>query len=121
MRSYRDLAAWQRAMEVIEEVYRLASMLPKEEVYGLRSQLTRAAVSIACNIAEGQGRMADREFAQYLRIARGSSTELQTLLELVVRIKLFDHSQVSRAEQLADDCSRLIAGLLRKIQRDLQA
>lgn len=107
-------------MDAAEEVYRLAAKLPKEEVYGLRSQMTRAVVSIACNIAEGQGRMADREFAQFLRIARGSATELKTLLELVVRVKLLTEADVARAMELADDSSRLIAGLLRKIQSDLR-
>ncbi|GMV26458.1 MAG: four helix bundle protein [Phycisphaerae bacterium] len=119
VRSYRDLTAWQRSMDLAERVYTISRLLPKEEVYGLRAQLTRAAVSVACNIAEGQGRMSDREFVHFLRIARGSTLEVKTLLELIVRVGLTEHSEVADVIELADEVARLLAGLLRKLNSDL--
>ncbi|HLO40636.1 MAG TPA: four helix bundle protein [Phycisphaerales bacterium] len=120
VRSYRDLRVWVRGMDLAEMVYKLVALLPREEVFGLRSQLTRAAVSVPCNIAEGQGRMGDREFAQFLRVARGSLTELQTLLELVSRVKLIPEESVAPVHIVADDVGKMLTGLLARISRDLQ-
>src|SRR5262245_43808652 len=75
IRNYRDLTAWQVAMDLVEAICRLTQRFPKEEIYALSSQVRRAAFSIPSNIAEGQGRRRDREFAQFLRIAHGSLRE----------------------------------------------
>ena len=80
IRSHRDLIAWQKAMVLVEDVYRITAVFPKEEIYGLTSQIKRAAVSIPANIAEGQGRRSKREFQQFLGNARGSLLELDTHL-----------------------------------------
>jgi four helix bundle protein len=82
IKSFRDLKVWQRSMEMAKAVYRLTQAFPKEEIYGLRSQMRRAAVSIPSNIAEGHGRLGTREYRQFLGIARGSNFELQTQLEI---------------------------------------
>jgi len=82
VQSFRDLHVWQRSMELAVAVYRLTQAFPREELYGLTSQLRRATVSIPSNIAEGQGRLNTREFRQYLGVARGSNCELQTQLEI---------------------------------------
>ena len=71
MKDYRELIVWQRSMDLVEQVYRLAKCLPKEEVYGLSDQMRRAAVSIPSNIAEGNGRSAEKEYIHFLNIARG--------------------------------------------------
>jgi four helix bundle protein len=76
--SYRDLVAWNKAMELVMEVYRLTQGFPKEEIFGLMSQLRRSAVSIPSNIAEGQGRLSKGEFRNFLGNARGSLSELET-------------------------------------------
>jgi four helix bundle protein len=76
--SYRDLLAWQKAMELVTEIYRLSQGFPKEELFGLASQLRRAAVSIASNIAEGHARITKREYRQFLGHARGSLSEVET-------------------------------------------
>jgi four helix bundle protein len=75
---FQDLSVWQRAMELTVSVYGLTKTFPREEIYGLTSQLRRASVSIASNIAEGRGRRTDGEFRQFLGIAQGSTYEVQT-------------------------------------------
>jgi four helix bundle protein len=87
-RSYRDLHVWQKAMLLAEEVYAATGTFPKEEVYGLTAQMRRAAVSVASNIAEGQGRHSRGEFLQFLGHARGSLAELSTQVTLAGRLKL---------------------------------
>ncbi len=77
-KNYRDLIAWQKAMDLIEQVYRATASFPKEEVYGLTSQARRSAVSIPSNIAEGQGRRTTGEFLHQLSVAHGSLRELET-------------------------------------------
>jgi four helix bundle protein len=76
--SYADLKVWQKAIDLVTDVYKHTKLFPKEEIYGLTSQIRRAAVSIPCNIAEGQGRLTRGEFKQFLGHARGSLPELQT-------------------------------------------
>ena len=84
----QDLTVWQRAMELAEAVYELTKLFPTEELYGLTSQLRRASVSIASNIAEGRGRSSDGEFRYFLNIAQGSTYEVQTQLLLARRLKI---------------------------------
>src|SRR5208282_4060070 len=88
--SFRDLKVWQKSMELTVAVYRLTHGFPREEIFGLTSQLRRSAVSISSNIAEGHGRMNPREFKYFLLIARGSNCELQTQLELSGALGLAD-------------------------------
>jgi four helix bundle protein len=80
--SFRDLPVWQKSMQLTVTVYRITQDFPREEMYGLTSQLRRSAISVPSNIAEGQGRLNSTEFRQFLGIARGSLCELQTQLEL---------------------------------------
>ncbi len=86
MRDYRELEVWQKAMKLTELIYKLSAGFPKEEIFGLTSQIRRSAVSIPSNIAEGSGRAGKREFLQFLSIARGSSAELETQLLLAKNI-----------------------------------
>ena len=81
--SFRELLVWQRSIQMALAVYKLTSMFPREEIYGLSSQIRRASVSVASNIAEGQGRASTGEFRQFLGIARGSNCEVQTQLTIV--------------------------------------
>ncbi len=82
MRGYRDLRAWQEAMNLVTEVYRVTRTFPKDELYALVSQLRRAAVSIPSNLAEGHGRNSRNEFRQFIGQARGSLSEVETQLEI---------------------------------------
>jgi four helix bundle protein len=119
IKSHRDLIAWQKAMELVVCVYKLSKNFPKEELYGLTSQSRRAAVSIPANIAEGQGRRSKTEFRQFPGNARGSLLELDTHLELALRLSylsLNDHAIVQ--EQLRE-VGRIMNGLLRSLTSDL--
>ncbi|HVT89854.1 MAG TPA: four helix bundle protein [Tepidisphaeraceae bacterium] len=108
---YRELIAWQKAMDIVEEVYRVTKSFPREEQYGLTNQVRRAAVSIPSNIAEGQGRGVSREFAHHLRISNGSRQEVETQLLIAVRLGYL--SEIS-ANPVLDQCAevgRIISGL----------
>lgn len=89
--TYRELLVWQRAIAFSVLIYRLTESFPKEEVYGLTSQLRRASVSIASNVAEGQKRGSSKEFVQFLRIAYGSCAEIDSQLEIACQIGFFSH------------------------------
>ena len=80
--SYQQLLAWQKAMEFVSEIYRATWMFPREEMYGLTSQLRRAAISVPSNIAEGQARYSRREFYRFLTVARGSLAEIETQVRI---------------------------------------
>jgi four helix bundle protein len=85
VQSYRDLIVWQRAVQMSVAIYRLTAAFPRDELYGLTSQLRRAGVSVASNIAEGYGRGSTGEYKQFLGMARGSNMEVQTQLEIYRR------------------------------------
>ncbi|WP_111684410.1 four helix bundle protein [Winogradskyella tangerina] len=86
MNNYKELKVWQRSMELVENIYKIGTMFPSEEKYGLLSQIQRSAVSIPSNIAEGAGRNSDKEFKNFLSIAYGSSNELNTQLLISQRV-----------------------------------
>lgn len=90
IKSYRDLVVWQEAMNLAEVTYRLTARFPREEIYGLTSQLRRAAASVPANIAEGYGRDSKGSYVQLLRVAQGSLKEFETHLLLAQRIELVD-------------------------------
>jgi four helix bundle protein len=111
---YRNLVAWQKSMDLAEAIYRETAEFPLEERYGLTSQMRRAAVSIPSNIAEGQGRRSsDDEFVRYLQIALGSLCELETQMELALRLKLLTEKQAAALRPAADEVGRIMNGLLR--------
>jgi four helix bundle protein len=97
VRNYKELRVWQGAMELVESVYRLSMAFPPEETYGLKSQIRRAAVSIPSNIAEGQSRASTKEFLNHLSIAQASLAEVETQLEISVRLKYLPAEQVIAA------------------------
>lgn len=103
-------------MELTLVVYRLTQKFPREEVYGLTSQLRRCAVSIPSNIPEEQGRLNTREFKQFLGIARGSNCELQTQLEIARKLGFGDTSLINDAEGLAHEVGRMIFTILGKLR-----
>lgn len=112
---YRELIVWQKAMDVAREVYLLAPLLPREEAYGMRSQLTRAAVSIAANIAEGWTQEAEnrREHGQFLAVAHGWVAETETLLTLCEELGWFGSDRTVRLCGLLDEVSRMLTTLRR--------
>ncbi|SEG20859.1 four helix bundle protein [Bryocella elongata] len=106
--SFRESIAWQRAMELSQVVYQLTRSFPKEELFGLSSQLRRSAVSVASNIAGGQGRITTGEFLQFLGIARGSALEVETQLEVALREGYGPPDMILRAEALAEEVVRIL-------------
>lgn len=110
-RSYRELVAGQKAMDLAEATYRLASQLPERERFGLWSQLTRAAASVPMNIAEGRGRQRSREFANFVSIARVSLAELDTAIEMCVRLGYLNREDTSAMDALADEVGRMLTTL----------
>lgn len=96
LNSFRDLRVWQLSMELVEIIYRLTQNFPKHEIYGLTSQIQRAAVSVPSNIAEGHTREHTKEFLHHLSIAQASLAELETQLEIAVRLKYLGRDEFDR-------------------------
>jgi four helix bundle protein len=113
-RSFRDLIVWQRAIELALSIYATTAAFPKEELFGLTSQLRRAAVSIPSNIAEGESRITPGEFKQFLGIARGSSAEVQTQLVLARRLQLAPIDLIERSESLIAEVHKMLNSLIAK-------
>jgi four helix bundle protein len=104
-------------MMIAERVYRLTKRFPKDEVYGMTSQIRRAAVSVAANIAEGHGRENSGSFVQFLRIAQGSLKELETHLLLTLRVGLGSANELDPILRQCDELGRMLRSLIRSIQR----
>jgi four helix bundle protein len=114
-KSFRDLIVWQRAMQLAKLLYRLTQQFPREESTGLTSQLRRAGVSIASNIAEGSGRGTRNDYRSFLRMARGSALEIQTQLLLARDLGFGIPAQITEAEELADEISRMLWAITQKL------
>ncbi len=114
---YRETVMWQKAMLAAREVYRLADLLPREETYGMRSQMTRAAISIPSNIAEGWTRESEAEKRQFLAIAQGSLAELETRLTLCEHIGWFSEEHVRSLREHLDTVSRILTTFRRKLRK----
>ena len=110
-KSFRELKVWQLAIDLTALIYDLTAEFPKAEVYGLSSQMRRAAVSIASNIAEGSARGTRRDFKQFVLIAKGSTCELQTQLVIAGRMGFGSSAKLDRAEALSHEVGKMLAGL----------
>jgi four helix bundle protein len=115
--SFRDLVMWQRSMQLTITVYRLTKDFPRDELYGLTSQIRRAAVSMPSNIAEGLGRLNTGEFKQFLGIARGSNAELQTHLEIARALEMGDPKLINEAEGLSREVGRMIYAAVQSLKK----
>jgi S23 ribosomal protein. len=115
---YRETTVWQKAMEAAQELYRLTPKLPREETYGMRSQITRAIISVPANIAEGWTRESDKEKAQFLAVAQGSLAEAETLLTLCEQLGWFPESETRTLRGLLDEVSRMLTTLRRRFRKD---
>ncbi len=111
----RDLIVWQRAIELTVEIYKLTRSFPKEEMYGLTSQMRRASVSVASNIAEGRGRLNPAEFRQFLGIAQGSIFELKTQLTVARQLEIGEGKALDRAESLSEEVSKMLGSFIAKL------
>lgn len=116
IQSYRDLKVWQLGMEIVERSYQLTKSFPREEVYGLSSQLRRAAVSIPANIAEGHARAFTKEFLKFLSIAVGSLAKVETYLDLSIRLNYCQETEIRGIVELAAEERRMLRGLQRALR-----
>ena len=115
IKTYKDLIVWQKAMYLAEQTYKLTKGFPKEETYGLTSQLRRAVVSVPSNIAEGQARQSTAEFKNFLSIAQGSLAEVETQLLLAIRFEYLTQQQAATALSLREEISKMLSSLRSKL------
>jgi len=115
MSSYRGLLVWQKAIELVDDVYAAVRTFPREETFGLSQQMRRAATAIPCNIAEGNGRGRDAEYRYFVRVALGSALELQTEIVIAARQRFFDEEVATRLDAKAEEVGKLLNRLLRSI------
>ena len=110
--SFRDLVVWQRAMQLTVAIYRLTQEFPREEIYGLTSQIRRSAVSLPSNIAEGHGRLNKGEYRQFLGVARASNYELQTQIEIARAVGMGNPKLLNDAEGLSHEVGKMLYAIL---------
>lgn len=114
LRSYKELIVWQKAIELVEEIYALTRLLPRDELYGLISQMRRSAVSIPSNIAEGYKRRGLGEYIRFLCIADGSGAELET--QLIIAQRQFPSVHCERSLTLLDEVQRMLTSMIQKLE-----
>ena len=118
MKDFRELKVWQKSHMLTLNIYKFTSTFPKEEMYGLTSQIRRSCASIAANIAEGCGRYGDAEFARFLQIAMGSASELEYHLLLAHDLKLLKTSDYDKFEQQVSEVKRMLTMFIKKLKAD---
>ncbi len=121
IRSYRDLKVWQESMNLAEDCYVLTRSFPKEEIYGMISQIRRAGVSVAANIAEGYGRDSTGHYSIFLRHAQGSLKELETRLLISVRVGLLASVTADNVLNSCERIGKMLGSLIRKIELERAA
>jgi four helix bundle protein len=117
VRSFRDLIVWHRSIQLCVSVYEFTRTFPSDELYGLRSQVRRAAVSISSNIAEGSGRRSTGELIQFLGIARGSNYEVQTQLLIARELGFGLEVNCTKCEQLSHEVEKMLNALITSVAK----
>ena len=112
---YRDMIVWQKSIDLVDLVYELTTLFPPEEKFDLARQMRRAAISIASNIAEGQNRNTNKDFAHFLTMSRGSAAELETQMIICNRRNYLTADQTQQAFKLLDEISRMLNSLINKL------
>jgi len=116
IKSFRDLEIWKRSVDLVEEVYAVTRTFPKEEMYGLTSQMRRSAVSVPSNIAEGFTRFHNREYKQFLYMSLGSGAELTTQIIISARLKYMERSKADALIHNIEEISKMTMGLIKKLK-----
>lgn len=117
--SYRDLIAWQKAMDLVTDIYRATEEFPDREIYGLTNQVRRASVAIPSDIAEGKGRLSNKELVQMLARARGSTYEVQTQIEIARNLGFLSAGEFAELCAQAEEVGKLLNGLIRTFRRQI--
>jgi four helix bundle protein len=115
IRSHKDLVVWKKGIRLCKDIYELTEKFPKSETYGISSQMRRAAISIPSNIAEGRSRGTRKDFIQFLRIALGSASELETQIEIAKQLAGTEEYRYKEIEILLDEVSRMTMGMIKKL------
>ena len=115
VQSYKDLIVWQKSMLMVKDIYRITQRFPREEIYGLTSQIRRAAVSIPSNIAEGQARAGRAEFPNFLSIARGSLAEVETQLLIAADLQYLTADDLSAVLSVHTEIGKMLNSLMNKL------
>lgn len=115
IKTYKDLLVWKRSVDLATKIYTTTEKFPKTEIYGLVSQMRRSAVSIPSNIAEGRNRGTRKDFAQFIRIAVGSTAELETQTEISKNLKLINESEYSQIISETGQISMMLRAIIRKL------
>lgn len=113
--SYRDLIVWQKSIELVTEIYKVTKKFPREEIYGLTSQMRRCAVSIPSNIAEGRNRSTKKDYVQFLRIAYGSGAELETQITICKRIEETKQQSYTIIDSLLNEVMKMLNSMIQKL------
>jgi four helix bundle protein len=113
--SFRDLIVWQKAIALSKNIYLYTEKFPKTELYGLTSQMRRASVSVACNIAEGQARNTTGEFKQFLGISKGSLAELETLITIANEMGFLKDTEARDLSAACEEVSKMLNGLMKAL------
>lgn len=116
-KGYHKLLVWQKARELVIEIYRITDLLPKSELLGLSSQMRRAAISVLLNIVEGDRRKSRKEFLRFLDIADGSLTELEACLEIAIDLKYISENELEIVEQKRREVAIMLSALMRSIRK----
>lgn len=119
MRTFKDLLVWQNAIVFSTDIYNVTKLFPKEEVYGLSSQLRRASVSIASNLAEGSKKGTKKEFAHYIRISQGSGAEIETQLIIAKNFSYISDSELNKLLADLESIMKMLTGLLKTTVKDI--
>ena len=117
VRNFKELIVWQKSMELTTEIYQLCKQFPREEVYGLKSQICRAAVSVPSNIAEGQGRKSTAEFLNFLSIAKGSLCEIETQLIIATNLNYLKIQDTVKAQNLIVEIKKMLSSLCSSLNK----
>lgn len=120
MRNFRELDIWKNGIEIVKMIYLVTDSLPNNEVYGLSSQIKRAAVSIPSNIAEGCSRSSQKDYKRFLEIALGSAFEMETQLEIIKQLKLIPTNDIDSIISLINNEQKMISKLISLIKTDLK-
>ena len=116
MSTFRDLLIWQKSMILVTDIYQLTNTFPKEEIYGLTSQIRRCAVSIPSNIAEGYGRDGNKDYLKFLNIATASLFEMQTQIEIAFNLKYLTELQFNNIYEASRELERMMCSFIRKVK-----
>lgn len=115
---FRKLKVWNKAIDFVEDIYKISSKFPKEEIYGLTSQIRRASTSVALNIAEGSGANSDNEFIRFLNIALRSTYEVICGIEIAERLKYLNENELNSLSSKCDEISAMITGLKKSLKTE---